>query len=366
MAENKNSTVHYQSYLQLEKILDAQTLMSEKIGGRKAHDEMLFIIIHQAYELWFKQILHEMGSVVHLFKNDKVDESNIAVAVSRLTRVVEIEKLLIDQIRILETMTPLDFLEFRNYLFPASGFQSFQFRLVETMMGLPDNSRISYGNYSYKAPFSLDQQNQLAEASNFNLFSIIESWLERTPFLQWGDFKFLKHYEKAVDNMFETELESIDSSIMISDAEKIKRKETLNATRLYYDSIFIESLHEKLIESGEMRLSYKATVACLLINLYRDEPLLHHPFRLITTLVDIDELFTTWRYRHSQMVLRMLGKKMGTGGSSGHDYLHQTAVKHNVFTDFHNISTLLIPRNQLPSLPMDIKKQLSFYFTSKK
>jgi len=110
-------------------------------------------------------------------------------------------------------------------------------------------------------------------------------------------------------------------------------------------------------------MSYKATLAALLINLYRDEPILHNPFNLLQCLVEIDEQLTTWRYRHTQMVLRMLGKKIGTGGSSGYDYLHATAVKHHVFADLHNISTLLIPRSELPELPTELKQNLGFHFS---
>ena len=128
MAETKKyTTIHYHSYLELDKVLNAQTLRSAELET-PAHEEMLFIITHQAYELWFKQIIHELGSVHQMFQNDNVDEKNIGTAIGRLERVEEILKLLIQQIGIMETMTPLDFLDFRAYLFPASGFQSFQFR----------------------------------------------------------------------------------------------------------------------------------------------------------------------------------------------------------------------------------------------
>ncbi len=76
----------------------------------------------------------------------------------------------------------------------------------------------------------------------------------------------------------------------------------------------------------------------------------------------MDELLTSWRYRHSQMVMRMLGRKSGTGGSSGHEYLMETVKKHQIFIDFHNISTLLIPRSELPELPTEMKRTLGFYY----
>ena len=122
--------VHYSDYLQLDKILNAQDPESVKKNA-DAHDEMLFIIIHQAYELWFKQIIHELKSISTMFEDDLMDEREISTAVARLERIIEIQKLLIEQINVMETMTAMDFLDFRNYLFPASGFQSLQFRIIE-------------------------------------------------------------------------------------------------------------------------------------------------------------------------------------------------------------------------------------------
>lgn len=125
-----SATPYYADYLQLDKILNAQSLRSAEYG-KPAHDEMLFIIVHQTFELWFKQILHELDSVRAMFRAERIDEKNIGVAVSRLLRITEIQKVMISQFQILETMTPLDFLEFRDLLSPASGFQSVQFRLLE-------------------------------------------------------------------------------------------------------------------------------------------------------------------------------------------------------------------------------------------
>ncbi len=115
---------------------------------------------------------------------------------------------------------------------------------------------------------------------------------------------------------------------------------------------------------GKKKLSYKATVAALFINLYREEPILQLPFQFITCLIDIDNQVTNWRYRHAQMVLRMIGNKIGTGGSSGHEYLSKTAQKHQIYGDFHGISSLLIPRSELPELPKGIRAQLNFHFNT--
>ena len=146
--EKENNTPNYRNYLNLDALLNAQKLISEK-RGKTAHDEMLFIITHQVYELWFKQILFEIDSIFEVFHAQVIDESQVGIAVSRLHRINEIIQLLIDQIKILETMTPMDFLEFRDYLNPASGFQSAQFRLIENKLGLNSNTRIKFGQNSY-------------------------------------------------------------------------------------------------------------------------------------------------------------------------------------------------------------------------
>jgi tryptophan 2,3-dioxygenase len=362
----KYTTIHYQSYLELAKVLDAQHPRSEQLEGKAAHDEMLFIIVHQVYELWFKQIIHELKSVIELFEKMRVDERNIGVAVFRLDRVVEIQKLLIQQIRIMETMTPLDFLDFRNYLFPASGFQSFQFRKVEVMLGLKSPHRLTYNEASYASVFTEEQQGELEGMERgSSLFDLVEAWLERTPFLEFRDFNFLEHYKSAVYNMLERERAAIRSSDYLSPEMKEMRLQMLGGTDTYFQSVLTPEAHEQLRQEGKLRFSYKATIAALLINLYRDEPILQMPFNLLMRLVDIDEMLTSWRYRHAQMVLRMLGRKIGTGGSSGYDYLHATAVQHHIFNDLHNISTLLIPRSELPELPATLKRELGFYFSQK-
>lgn len=361
----KYTTIHYHDYLELDKILDAQHLRSE-MDGAPAHEEMLFIIIHQVYELWFKQIIHEVESVNALFNADRIDERNLGVVVGRLERVIEILRLIVQQIRVLETMTPLDFLDFRSYLFPASGFQSYQFRMLEVLLGLPNDQRMTYHGQHYASVFPENKRQDLYESEDRNLFSAVEAWLERTPFLKFKGFDFLEQYRLAVERMLSKEREAISSSVYLSEKMKGMRLEMLGSTKTYFSAILDPDEYKKKQESGEIRLSYDASLAALLINLYRDEPILHLPFKFLTALADIDELFTTWRYRHAQMVLRMLGRKIGTGGSSGHEYLLQTAFKHQIFTDLHNISTLLIPRSELPELPEVLVRELGFVFSQNK
>src|SRR5438067_8784128 len=123
----QNAPLSYNKYLRVRELIELQTCLSSPAH----HDELLFITVHQAYELWFKQILHEIDAAIGLMKKDHPAE-----AAQALRRMVEIEKVLIAQIHILETMTPISFLAFRDELNPASGFQSMQFREIEFSSGL--------------------------------------------------------------------------------------------------------------------------------------------------------------------------------------------------------------------------------------
>lgn len=361
----KYTSIHYQEYLQLDKIVSAQDLRSVEAGD-PAHDEMLFIITHQVYELWFKQIVHELQAIIDDFDDGKVDERNIGISVARLDRVLKIQGLLIEQIEVMETMTALDFLEFRSYLFPASGFQSIQFREIEILLGLRRRERENYLDAPYDVVFNDEVKKNIRKLeSNDNLFTLIEDWLERTPFLNWEGFNFIDKYKESVNKMFASEKEAIEKTTILSDENKKARIQNLEHSESYFLQVLSLEKHEEEIKNGTLKLSYNATIAALMINLYREEPILWQPFNLLRKLVEVDQQFTVWRNRHAQMVMRMLGNKMGTGGSSGHKYLKKTADKHHVFRDFYHIATLLVPRQYVPELPEELKKSLSFYFSNK-
>lgn len=351
-------------YLQLKEILNAQELRSRE-AGEEAHEEMLFIITHQVYELWFKQIIHELSAIIDDFDDGKVDERNVGKSVARLERIFKIQGLLIEQIEVMETMTALDFLEFRSYLFPASGFQSVQFRQIEILLGLDRGDRINYMKEPYDVVFNDKTRKQIKSWESGNtLFSLVEDWLERTPFLHFEGFNFIEEYGKAVTKMYADERMAIENTPILSEKNKKSRLENLQHSEDYFKKVLDRKEHEKQLENGTLKLSYDATIAALLINLYREEPILWQPFNLLRKLVEIDQQFTVWRNRHAQMVMRMLGNKMGTGGSSGHKYLKQTADKHHVFRDLYHIATLLVPRTHLPVLPDELKKSLGFYFST--
>lgn len=203
---------YYRTYLQLDKVLDAQHLVSGEKGA-PAHDEMLFIITHQTYELWFKQILFELDFVINTLSKNFVNDKEISLISHRLGRVLEIQKVLVDQIKILETMTPMDFLDFRKVLVPASGFQSVQFRLLENKLGMPSVRRINYQNEVYTNFFQEEDRKVLEDShGSASLLKSLEAWLERTPFLQTETFDFWNSYKSSVLASLDEDLELINKA----------------------------------------------------------------------------------------------------------------------------------------------------------
>jgi tryptophan 2,3-dioxygenase len=354
--------LYYGSYLRLDRLLGAQELESARAGST-VHDEMLFIVVHQAYELWFKQILWELDEVRRLFGQEKVDEADMGSAVSLLRRIAEIQKLLIQQVSVLETMTPLDFLDFRDYLFPASGFQSVQFRIVENKLGLRPGDRMMLSGAPYTSRFTEEDMALVVDSETEpSIFDLVERWLERTPFLDHGDFSFREAFQLAVKSRLEADRDVVESNPRRSPAEKSTQLAEFESTMDQYEALFDPAKHAEQQAAGKRRLSHRAFQAALFITLYRDQPALQEPYRLLELLMDIDEGFTTWRYRHAQMVLRMIGRRIGTGGSAGAKYLERSAERSRIFSDLYDLSTFLIPKAHRPPLPAGIVESMRFKF----
>ena len=343
--------VNYGDYLQLGKILNAHSPESAK-RGPAAHDETLFIIIHQTYELWFKQMLHELDSVRELMKRVPMPSTGLATVVARLKRVTEIQKILIDQIHVMETMTTLDFLDFRDDLIPASGFQSLQFRLIEATLGVTSHHRLEIEHQFFQSRLKQADRDSLAACEvGPSLFTLVEGWLERMPFAQIDEWDFWSQYSDKVELMLERDKGFITNNPNLDERVKAMEMANLNATQDGFLTLLDATRYQKAIEEKKLRLSQKAMLNALFIKLYRDWPVMQLPHQILDLVVDIDELMTTWRYRHVLMVQRLLGTKIGTGGSSGSDYLKKTTERNRVFIDLFNLSTFLIPRAEIPQLP---------------
>lgn len=342
-SENK---MYYGDYLQLDRILNAQELESRK-HGIDAHDEMLFIITHQVYELWFKQIHYELTSVMEIFENPINDNSpEMQIAVHRLERIVTILQLAVQQINIMETMTPLDFLDFRNILRPASGFQSYQFKVLEALLGLKMEER--HGREYYISQLKQEHIDKIKTVEQKRSFvELLNDWLERMPFFQRDNF--WEDYQPATSVPSDTHIFWQDYRSLYEDSLLKEEKDNINR----FDTIFF-------LGDEKRRLSPEANRAALFIMLYRDYPLLHLPYQLLNVLLDIDEQLATWRYRHMNMVHRMIGTRVGTGGSSGKEYLKAALDKHYIFKELAELTTFLIERNKLPQLPETLTHRLVF------
>ena len=341
METKDRKPVYYSEYLQLDKILNAQAPESGKEGIR-ADDEMLFIIIHQTYELWFKQVLHELGIIREVFQQDNIHNNapDIYNTVHRLKRVISILEVAVMQMGVLETMTPLDFLDFRDLLRPASGFQSIQFKMIEATLGLKYDQR--HGKAYYLSQLTQADIDRVKQAeSQESLLTLINRWLERMPFVNNPDYwensngLFWKDYRSAY-------------AASLGDGEQ--------QNLILFDSLFTT---EANYPEGRS-FSADASRNALFIMLYRDHPLLQLPYNLLNSLLEVDEQLSMWRHRHIHMVQRTIGKRVGTGGSTGAAYLQGAADSHYIFKELAELTSFLLPRHQLPTLPSALVKDLGY------
>lgn len=355
----------YSDYLQLDKILGAQSMSSAAKGNVPAHDEMLFIQFHQVYELWFKQILFELDDIQDRLSRDIVDDRDMMPIQAYLERIVAILRHVVQMIDILETMPPQSFIDFREYLGTASGFQSWQFRLIEVRLGLQRENRLPVFHGEFDDDLKKESREAIRKAETMpSLFEQLESWLARTPFVKQGDYKFWNSYRDAVHAMLD---EKSDMARQRLDGEALDIElQAIERGKQKFDGIFDPEKHKKAQDDGLWRMSWEALQSALFITLYRSEPALQAPYGLLTAAMDIDELLARWRYRHALMVQRMMGMSVGTGGSSGYGYLTATVEKHRIFSDLFALSTYLIPSHLLPALPEEISQAMGYRYATKK
>jgi tryptophan 2,3-dioxygenase len=337
--------LYYSDYLELEKVLNSQ---HPKSSG--ATDELLFIIIHQAYELWFKQVIYELDIVRNIFSKDNVNDNagEMSIAVHKLKRVVKIFEVINQQVNILETMTPMDFLEFRNLLQPSSGFQSLQFRMIEAKLGLKMEHRFQSEYYKHIRPggFNAEDYESISNVEKeATLKELIVKWAERTPFFDeslWKDYQSLYPIEKGTQKFWSDYKQMYANSLSKAEHGRLNELE-----KVFY-------------KEGSGDFSMNAMRAILFIMMYRNLPIFHLPFDLLTTLIDIDELLSQWRYKHMLMTRRMIGMRVGTGGTSGAGYLEGALRQHYIFRELNEVTTYLIERSKLPDLPNAVKEKMSF------
>ena len=296
----------YSEYLRLEELLKLQTGVK---GGKRSisNDELHFILVHQNFELWFKLIINELRSTRDILASDYVEETKLPQAVHHMNRVIETFKLMAQQWKVMETLEPQDFLNFRDELGTASGFESFQMREMEALMGK---------KWIDGKPAGKDDSDEKS------LYEVTCDWLERTPIQ--GSTSASPDDENQVNGF-------------ISEYLAAHKK-------LYPDT------HQDAVTFFEEDSSLRRRRAGLVfIESYRELPLLAWPRKLISTLIELEESMILWRSAHARMVERMIGRRIGTGGSSGVDYLDMT-TKYRVFIDLWSVRSVLIKKEALPPL----------------
>ena len=295
----------YSEYLRLEELLKLQTGVEGETQNI-SNDELHFILVHQNFELWFKLVINELTCTRNILSSDYVEETKLPQAVHHMERVIETFKLMSQQWRVMETLEPQDFLNFRDELGTASGFESFQMREMESLMG----SKWIDGKLVGKP-----------ETSN-SLYDVTCDWLERTPIQ--GSVYGSTSDEKNVDDFIADYL--------------------LAHKKLYPDT------NKDAVNFFEEESSLRRRRAGLVfIESYRELPLLAWPRKLISTLIELEQSMILWRTSHARMVERMIGRRIGTGGSSGVDYLDMT-TKYRVFVDLWAVRSILIKKEALPEL----------------
>jgi len=344
----------YWNYIKVEELLALQN-GREKSDEHLSNDEVMFITIHQIDELWFKLVLRELNAVRDLFAQPVVPEQSLAAAVRGVRRMQEVLGHLASHFTLMETMTTRDYLDFRDKLGSASGFQSGQMREIEILLGLADADRVGFGEGSYLdalrdadgAPSSAFHRVQLRLADKPTLSDAIREWLYRTPIQgsipgQDGDAHtvaaFIDEYcaihERATRAVFEAR----------ADAARVR-------DRFEKEIAGTQSFLRAMDVAGDERVrTSRIRAALVFIESYRELPLLAWPREVIDAIVALEQSFVIFRQRHARMVERIIGRRIGTGGSSGVDYIDATALKYRVFREVWAVRTLLVRKGDLPAL----------------
>ncbi|GAB5542235.1 MAG: tryptophan 2,3-dioxygenase family protein [Sandaracinaceae bacterium] len=352
----------YWDYIRVEQMLALQGGLEEDDAGL-SNDEVLFITVHQIDELWFKLTLRELVTVRDLFAQERVPEQSLASAVRGIRRMALLFHQIAGHFALMETMTTRDYLAFRDKLSPASGFQSAQLREIEILMGLGDDDRIPLGHeHSYmqalrypdgsESPASRRVEARLEDRPS--LKEAIEAWLYRTPIdgahpEQPDDDAIVARFRDAYLEAHRAESErgrqlAEHDALTAADRERLgeRYRKTADSAAAF--------LRAEDRPEEERRRRARVRAALVLIEGYRELPLLAWPREVVDSIVELEQAFVIFRQRHARMVERMIGRRTGTGGSAGVEYLDQTALKYRVFHDVWAVRTLQIRETALPPL----------------
>jgi tryptophan 2,3-dioxygenase len=354
---DRNARPTYWDYLRIEELLALQGGLAGDEGAL-SNDEVRFVVIHQIDELWFKLVLRELTAARDLFKLPHVPETSLSAASLALHRVALTFQLAAQHFALMETMRTQDYLAFRDKLSPASGFQSAQMREIEILLGLGMDERIRFGKEgSYldalrgaggrRSPAQVRVERRLADCPS--LKAAVHGWLERAPIDGSlpgtpGDAAAVQRFVDAFLAGHRRGIEEQMRDVLAAQASNAE------------DRARLEQRYRSDLESARAYLNPddKATqrlrAAILFIDSNRQLPLLSWPAEIIDRLIALEQSMLVFRQRHARMVERVIGRRVGTGGSDGVDYLDQTALKYRVFHEVWTARTLLLRRELTPKV----------------
>jgi tryptophan 2,3-dioxygenase len=334
--------------------------------SRISNDEALFIVVHQIYELWFKLILRELTAARDLFRQNPVPDIQLASAVRSFRRVVTIFEQAVQHFRVMETLTTRDYLEFRDRLIPASGFQSAQLREIEILLGLDDALRIPLGREgSYRealktadgkpSPATRRVEARLADPPS--LKHVVYEWLSRTP------IDGAHSSQDAVDNFLRDIVAAHRGEIAVRTKlaeqqaltpEDVERLRARYEKEVAFAETFLMAEDEPGLDADTRAYRRRVRAGIVFLESYRELPRLAWPREVVDALIELEQAMVVWRQRHARMVERVIGRRTGTGGSAGVDYLDQTALRYRIFGDVWAVRSLLLRKPTLPGLSHEV------------
>ncbi len=352
----------YWNYIKTEELLGLQTGV-DKNDVELSNDEVMFIVVHQIDELWFKLILRELAAVRDLFAQERVREQSLSAVVRGLRRTALLFNQIATHFQLMETMTTRDYLSFRDKLSPASGFQSAQLREIEILIGLDASKRVPLGHESsYMEALKHADGSKSAAFHRVSrrlgdlptLYDALGDWLFRTPIQ--GSTPEAETDPQHVDEFIESYIEAHSTEVA-----KVKRracelaktdKDRERLTKRYDREVLNARAFLRALDRPEEHRprSSRIRASLVFIESYRELPLLAWPREVLDAVVELEQSFLIFRQRHARMVERVIGRRTGTGGSAGVDYLDQTALRYRIFHDLWTVRTLLIRKDALPPL----------------
>lgn len=353
-ATDGRAPTHYSSYLAVPELLQLQSgVASSKPGGQGLmhHEELTFIIVHQVFELWFKLVGADLGTVREILTElqkhrDDAIQQHVTQCVQYLRRAEMIFHHVQGTFGVIESMHPGDFIEFRDYLVPASGFQSVSFRSLEQLLGVPNHNRQKVNGQTVFSYLKPEEQVQLEQEQKAP--SLSEILIKILSTLKVPE-NFAKVYLETNSKLLRAQqYEIAHATANDPKAEAfIKQGEESLASMMNDPCNWAEGL---FVENEAQAAQFKlAVIGALYVTSYRHEPKFAQMAQLLDSFIAVEESFLLWRGRHSHMAERMIGRRTGTGGSSGVGYLDITR-KYRIFHCLWLMRKMLIRASALPPL----------------